>query len=91
MSMKTIDEVIDVFEKEIKGSAGVYDDDLRDAILYLKMYRSDKMQFETERKHWDECVKGTLESAARARETHIAAVRELKGKQAELEAEKERY
>ncbi len=87
--MKTIDEVIDAVEncycltEPIKGcdQCPYYGernrdgDPYRDDVLhYLKMYRSDQIQWEAAREDWNE----KWETFFVARERHLDAVKELK-------------
>ena len=59
MILKTLDEVIEYFNAQCNKMRHVYlteDADARfaDALHYLKMYRSDKLQWEADRKLWQE-------------------------------------
>ena len=47
--MKTLDEVIYRFEKEIHEECGFYEDDVEDALHYLKEYRDMIQKIETMR------------------------------------------
>ena len=69
--MKTLDEVI--AEMEVMGFIGT----LADALYYLKEYRSDKIQYEADRKNWEDDLSQKLRFFDEARNKLIAKFKEL--------------
>jgi hypothetical protein len=90
--MRSLDEVIQATERCWKGpqecNTCSYKDDLRegnccatralDALNHLKMYRSDRLQYEADRKHWQEEMTQVMDQYNSARDKHIKALAELK-------------
>lgn len=77
--MKTLDEVIKALEENpvpmaYTAKVAVQEEDLFDALSYLKMYRSDQLQWEVDRKGYLDWIDQYKE----AREKHQQAVIELK-------------
>ena len=78
--MRTLDEVIKAVEEDLECAnvshpETFYDyDNHKDALHYLKEYRSDQIQWEAAREDWNEKWETFLE----ARERHLNAVKELK-------------
>lgn len=72
--MKTLDEVIILMEDERKCDVPMYKDD---ALYYLKMYRSDKAQYEADRKNWEDDLSQKLRFFDEARNKLIAKYKEL--------------
>lgn len=93
--MKTLDEVIDIFEKacdlerrceDCTGCLGQEEgcpndgaDAVPDALHYLKEYRSDKMLYEADRKYWEEEYSKAVEDCKKAAAKHLEALKDLKG------------
>lgn len=82
--MKSLEEVIHSLETESQYEGGgwmlVNEDTYNDAIPYLKMYRSDKAQYEIDRENWNTTYKEAREHYEAARDKHIDAIRELNAK-----------
>lgn len=88
--MKTLDEVIKAWSicfsdisrsnctgcpyADEDGESACFNHDREDALHYLKMYRSDQIQWEADRENW----RDKWETYIEAREMHIDAVKELK-------------
>lgn len=91
--MKTLDEVIKVFSEVNKevgcGDCQFNDaesDDIpcemtdcifADTLHYLKEYRSDKLQYEADRKLWEAALFGKVKECEEARARYIAKLKEL--------------
>lgn len=91
--MKTLDEVIEAWTicfsdnsrsnctgcpyADEDGEAACFNHDREDALHYLKMYRSDKAQYEIDRKQWETAGKDAREAYEKARDKHIAKLKEL--------------
>ena len=99
IDMRTLDEVIKAQERcETYPDchfcylhAGPMCEWIRDALAYLKMYRSDKLQWEADRKNWNEQYKQSAEKCEKAAEKHLLAIKELKKKQALFEEAEKRH
>ena len=70
--MKTLDEVIEIASDWTNGFDEMSIE--KQMLHYLKMYRSDQIQWEADRKDWQD----KWESYIEARERHLDAVKELK-------------
>ena len=79
--MKTLDEVITAMENlttcDDTGFSYIAHDDVADAVHYLKAYRSDKAQYEADRKQWEDDLSQTLREFDDARDKLIAKFKEL--------------
>ena len=91
--MKSLDEVINVFEKacdlekRCEDCSGCLSQDygcpndgsecVPDALYYLKMYRSDKAQYEIDRENWETTYKEAREHYEAARDKHLDALKKL--------------
>ena len=91
--MKSLDEVIDIFEKacdlerrceDCSGCLGQEEgcpndgaNAVPDALHYLKMYRSDKAQYENDRENWETVGTEARKAYEAARDKHIAALKKL--------------
>lgn len=90
--MKTLDEVIEALERckrdkcyecpyhektHVESCIGKRD---IDAINYLKMYRSDKAQYEIDREQWETAGADARKAYEKARDKHIQALKELQEK-----------
>ena len=88
--MKTLDELITRFETaksylpEVEPGMMLREDDFLDALMYLKMYRSDKAQYEIDCEQWETAGAEARKAYEEARDRHIEALNVL-------QAEKERY
>ena len=80
MKMLTLEETIQWMDKVIFEGAD-WDEDFwsnyTDAIHYLKMYRSDKLQYEADRKNWTDNYAVKLGQLENATAKHMQALKEL--------------
>ena len=71
--MKTLDELIEWIEDPRMAYCAYKDD----ALHYLKMYRSDKIQYEADRKNWNDNYAIKLAQLEDATAKHMQALKEL--------------
>ena len=80
--MLTLDEVIKAIGEltacDDTGYSYIADGDADDALHYLKMYRSDMIQYEADRKYWQEEMTQVMDQYNSARDKHIKELKELK-------------
>ena len=75
--MLTLDEVIE----RLEGIFGYISDSTKnDVLLYLKLYRSDKAQWEIDREAYETAGRTAREAYEAARDKHLAAIKELNDK-----------
>ena len=91
--MRTLDEVIKAVEEDFEQAAvsypeSFYDYDThKDALYYLKMYRSDRIQWEADRKNWRDQYAQAVENFSNATAKHLEVLKEIKGKNDPLDWE----
>ena len=86
--MKTLDELITALEDlttcDGTGYSYIADQDAGDAIYYLKMYRSDKAQWEADKKAYEDERQKAIHATKKARERYIALAKDTKDELAVL-------
>lgn len=75
--MKTLDKVINLMEYEAKYNSGEMREYDADLLRYLQEYRSDKAQYEADRKHWEDDLSQKLREFDEAKDKLIAKYKEL--------------
>ena len=73
--MKTLDEVIEIASDWTNGFDEMSIE--KQMLYYLKMYRSDKAQYEADRKHWEDDLSQKLREFDEAKDKLIAKYKEL--------------
>ncbi|MBR2086320.1 MAG: hypothetical protein IJ906_04150 [Oscillospiraceae bacterium] len=82
--MKTLDEVINelhYWDTCDEFPESFYDFEVtRDALHYLREYRSDQIQWEADRKNWQDQYAQAVENFKSSTAKHLEALKEIKGK-----------
>lgn len=83
--MRTLDEVIEIFENVVKHDYVWFDEKtalmtietLTDTLQYLRMYRSDMQMYAANQKHWEDELHQKIKDFGDAKDRYIARLKEL--------------
>lgn len=81
--MRTLDEVIKAVEEDLECANVSYPetfydyDNHKDALYYLKEYRSDMQMYAANQKHWEDELAQKIKDFGDAKERYIARLKEL--------------